>query len=299
MSSFEIRTYAAFVNAPLDVIRQPNFEKLDFEIDTNATITTARDAPTSPNDMTVPDVRISFATALSGPEITELDVIIAAHDGLDLVRGTDTHTFLFSGKPDVNDDSLVVGVGGLDKYQVGDFGFDTLSGPPFDLYVVDDLTAGAAQWTKQNLDIGTSPSLLLIATMDAIQVSTTPGAIQYDSDDLTRIGGFFAYLSPTLTCLKACRIAIWPRLDSTVNTESSRSGIRLDIRLNDVSRQVFDNNADSGGGLAKDTQNNASDLFDVAVDDTIKIFINSYITGLSDVWGGPNRLLLIVMEDLT
>jgi hypothetical protein len=143
------------------------------------------------------------------------------------------------------------------------------------------------------------PTLELEHSTDIIAVSTSPVLVVYDIVNDGDINGFFSYAAGVLTCLIACRILLLPRLDSTVNSGSSRSGIRLDIRLNDVTVQVFDNNSRSDTVDAPDTQNNASANIVCAVSDTIKIYINSYISGLSDVWMGANRLQLLVAKDLT
>lgn len=200
---------------------------------------------------------------------------------------------------------------------------ETLVNPPPDVikraairtsFVV--INAGATQWADLAAHIfpftggigGTttpSSSILNVASLelehstDLIAVSTSPVLVVYDIVNDGDINGFFSYSAGVLTCLIACRVLILPRLDSTVNSGSSRSGIRLDIRLTDVSVQVFDNNSRSDTVDAPDTQNNGSANIVCAISDTLKIYINSYVTGLSDVWEGANRLQLVILKDLT
>lgn len=174
---------------------------------------------------------------------------------------------------------------------------------------------GTAQWVDDGAEIipvaggagggGVSSGALNVASMEVehstvlTAVSTSPVLVVYDVVNDGDINGFFSYAAGVLTCDIACRAVFLPRLDSTVNPGSTRSGIRLDIRHNDVSVQVFDNNSRTDASDAPDTQNNASANLVLAVTDTIKIYINSYVTGLSDVWAGPNRMQLLVMKDLT
>lgn len=292
-----------FVLSPLDGgVRQPNFEKLKIEVIADPAITTDLVDPfIRPYDIGVPDVGFEFAGTLSGAEDTALDILIAAHDGLDPVRGNDTHTFLFAGIPGPSDDETVIGVGGLPKYAVGDFGFDTTSGPPFDLYSVHTLDAGNAAWTKVSNPLGggaaSIPSLELIMSTDATAVSTTPGPIGYNvTDSLEHIQGFFSYSSPTLTCLKACFIRIHFRADYTVNSAGSIAGLRLDLRKNGSSVMVFDEKSER----STDDDGQSQGFVDVHMiaTDTITVYCNSYIAKVN-VWGGPNRMNLTVMEDLS
>lgn len=150
------KAYSLFVASPLvSGVRQPNFEKLAIEIEADAGITTALiDPGIRPYDMSVPDVGFQFAGALSGPEVTALDVLIGVHDGVPPIRPNNTGTHLKAGVPGASDDDTVVGVGGLPKYAVGDFMFDTTSGSPLKLYVASDLSTGAAVWTLQATGTG-------------------------------------------------------------------------------------------------------------------------------------------------
>lgn len=181
-------------------------------------------------------------------------------------------------------------------------------------YVV--LRAGVTQWADGDAKIfpilgdgvgggGAGAGALNVASMEVehstvlTAVSTSPVLVVYDVVNDGDINGFFSYAAGVLTCDKPCRAVFLPRLDSTVNPGSTRSGIRLDIRHNDVTVQVFDNNSRTDASDAPDTQNNASANLVLAATDTIKIYINSYVTGLSDVWAGPNRMQVLVMKDLT
>ena len=168
------KSFALFTASPLvGGIRQPNFEKLALEIAADAGITTALiDPGIRPYDMGVPDIGLQFAGALSGPEVTALDVLIGIHDGVDPVRPTNTDTHAFAGVPAITDDETVLGVNGLPKYRVGDFGYDSTSGPEFVWYFLADVSVGAAIWVPRGPSNIKSEVALTITTPHAIESNT-------------------------------------------------------------------------------------------------------------------------------
>lgn len=168
------KSFALFTASPLvGGIRQPSFEQLAIEIAADVGITTALiDPGIRPYNMAVPDIGLQFAGALSAPEITALDVLIGLHTGVDPVRPTNSDTHAFVGAPTVTDDETVLGVGGLPKYRVGDFGYDSTSGPDFVWYFLGDASVGAAVWVRRGATVIQSEVALTITTPHAIEANT-------------------------------------------------------------------------------------------------------------------------------
>lgn len=168
------KSFSLFVLSPLNGgIRQPSYEQLALEIEADIGISTALvDPGIRPYNMNVPDVGLQFASALSGPEITALDVLIGLHTGVDPVRPTNCDSHAFVGAPTVNDDKTVLGPDGLQKYRVGDFGYDTTSGPNFVWYFLGDVSSGAAVWVPRGATVIRSEVALTITTPHAIEANT-------------------------------------------------------------------------------------------------------------------------------
>ncbi len=168
------KAFSLFVSSPLvGSIRQPSFEQLALEIAADVGISTLLiDPGIRPYNMGVPDVGLQFASALSAPEITALDVLIGLHTGVDPVRPTNSDTHTFSGPPTVTDDGTVLGVDGLPKYRVGDFGYDSTTGPDFIWYFLGDATTGAAVWVPRGPSDIRSDVALTITTPHLIEANT-------------------------------------------------------------------------------------------------------------------------------
>ena len=168
------KSFSLFTASPLiGSIRQPSYEQLALEIAADAGITTALiDPGIRPYNMNVPDIGLQFASALSAPEITALDVLIGLHTGVDPVRPTNSDTHSFAGVPTVNDDETVLGPDGLPKYRVGDFGYDATSGPGFIWYFLGDASVGAAVWVPKGADTSKSEVALTITSPHVIEANT-------------------------------------------------------------------------------------------------------------------------------
>lgn len=295
-----LKPFTAFVNAPLDGgVRQPNYEKLNAEIAAvvaEGTIVTALIEPKS-RAYSIANCGIEFAGALSGAEDTALDAIIAAHLGDEVERGTDTHTFDFPGNPQETDDETVIGAGGLQKYMVGDFGRNTVTG---EFFMADDLSVGAAVWRPQNQGVTGGAGVATTrgqTDTDAFQLGSSYAPITYDIiENSANFADFFSYSSPSWTCLKACRITVYGQADYTVHSGSTRGGLRLDVRKNGSSQQYFDDSRYSSTSI--DGQTSFIWNMEMAVNDTVRIECRSYV-GSVNVWSFANIITLTVIEDLS
>jgi hypothetical protein len=301
MSFTLTRLYSAFVNAPLvGGVRQPDIERLAFDIQQNTTIATALEGPYPIVPINATTLEFTFAGAgpLPGPEETELDVVIAAHDGTPATRGTDTHTFTeLARAPLATDDSTVPGVGGLPRYALGDLILDS-SQTPADTYIARDLTPAAAVWDKTGIQasavVTSVRSIWAVNTNNAISVSTSYGPIGYNSV-ANNATGYFTYTSPNFTCIKACRLGFRAQADFSVSSGNNRCGLRLDLRKNNSSLTYRDD--DTYSTTAPDGQTIANTIVDLAINDTVQVYCRSYV-GRVDVWGFANVAELVVLEDL-